>query len=65
VSPIRFAFMQRLIPISTRSYLRALASASTCSVALAVVWLLTEGLLKGGTSELVIAAAASVIGAAA
>jgi O-antigen/teichoic acid export membrane protein len=65
LNPIRFAIIQRLIPISARRYLRALAPASACSVVLGVVWLLTEALLQGVTSGLVLAAAASVTGAAA
>jgi PST family polysaccharide transporter len=64
-NPIRFAIIQRLIPISARMYLRALAPASTCSVALAVVWLLTELLLQGAMSELALVTMASVTGAAA
>ena len=63
--PIRFAIIQRLIPISARRYLRALAPASACSVVLGVVWLLTEALLQGTTSGLVLVTAASVTGAAA
>jgi predicted Na+-dependent transporter len=65
LNPVRFAIIQRLIPISTRGYLRALAPASTCSIALVVVWLLTEALLQDATSGLVLATAASVAGAAA
>jgi O-antigen/teichoic acid export membrane protein len=65
LNPIRFAIIQRLIPITARRYLRALAPASTCSVVLCVVWLLTEALLQGVTSGLVLIAAASVTGAAA
>jgi O-antigen/teichoic acid export membrane protein len=65
LNPIRFAVIQRLVPISARSCLRALAPAAACSVALAVVWLLTEALLRGVTSELIIATAASVTGSAA
>lgn len=63
--PIRFAILQRLIPISGGSYLRALAPATTCSVAFAIVWLLTEFLLLGATNGLVLIAVASLIGAAA
>jgi PST family polysaccharide transporter len=65
LNPIRFAIIQRLIPISVRGYLRALAPASACSIALGVVWLLTKVLLQGATSGLVLATAASVTGAAA
>jgi O-antigen/teichoic acid export membrane protein len=65
LNPIRFMVIQRLVPISVRSCLRALTPAAACSIVLAVVWLLTQALLKGVTSELVIAMAASVIGAAA
>lgn len=65
LNPIRFVIIQRLIPISARGYLRALAPASVCSVVLSLVWLLTEALLQGAANELVIATAASVTGAAA
>jgi hypothetical protein len=65
LNPVRFAIIQRLIPLSARRYIRALAPASTCSVALGVVWLLTEFSLQGATSGLVLVTAASVIGAAA
>jgi PST family polysaccharide transporter len=64
LNPVRFMIIQRLVPISARSCLRALAPAGTCSVALAIAWLLTEALLAGLTSDLVIAAVASVIGGA-
>jgi O-antigen/teichoic acid export membrane protein len=64
LNPIRFMVIQRLVPISTRECLRTLAPATACSVALAVVWLLTEALLQGLTSALVIATTASVAGAA-
>jgi hypothetical protein len=62
--PVRFAIIQQLIPISVRRYLRALAPASVCSVVLGVVWLLTESLLQGTTSALVLVMAASVTSAA-
>lgn len=65
LNPIRFMVIQRLVPISARSCLRALAPAAGCSVVLAAAWLLTEALLRGLTSGLVAAAAASVIGSAA
>lgn len=65
LNPIRFMVIQRLVPVSARSCLRALVPAVACSIALAVVWLLAEALLKGATSELVIAATASLAGAAA
>jgi O-antigen/teichoic acid export membrane protein len=65
LTAVRFVVIQRLIPISAGRYLRALSPASTCSVVLAVVWLLTDALLQGVTSELVMATAASVTGAAA
>jgi O-antigen/teichoic acid export membrane protein len=65
LNPIRFLVIQRLVPISARSCLRALAPAVTCSLVLAVVWLLTEALLAGVTSEIVVASAASVASAAA
>lgn len=64
LNPIRFMVIQRLVPISARSCLRALTPATACSLALAVVWLLIKALLHGMTSELVVAAAASTIGAA-
>jgi PST family polysaccharide transporter len=65
LNPIRFVIIRRLIPISARRYLRALAPALTSSIALGVVWLLTEALLQGATSGLVLVTAASVAGAAA
>jgi O-antigen/teichoic acid export membrane protein len=65
LNPIRFKIIQRLVPISTRSYLRALAPATSCSLALTVVWLFTEALLRNTTSGLVPAAMASLAGAAA
>lgn len=63
--PIRFLVLQRLIPISGRSYLRALAPAITCSVALAITWLLAEFLLSGVANGLVLIIVASLIAAAA
>ena len=65
LTPVRFAIIQRLIPISARRYLRALMPASACSVVLTIVWLLTEALLKGTGSGPVLAIGASVTGAAA
>ena len=62
---IRFAITHRLIPISARGYLRALAPASACSLVLGVVWLLTEVLLQGVTGRLVLVTLASLTGAAA
>jgi PST family polysaccharide transporter len=64
LNPVRFAIIQRFIPISVRSYLRALAPASACSGVLGIVWVLTEVLLKGQTSALVLVMAASVTSAA-
>jgi O-antigen/teichoic acid export membrane protein len=65
LNPIRFQIIQRLVPISARCYLRALTPAMGCSVALAVVWWLTEALLQGAVSGLVLATIASVTGTAA
>lgn len=65
VTPIRLAIIQRFVPISARSYLRALAPAATCSVALAFAYLLTEFLLRSAMSGLVLLTVASVTGAAA
>ncbi|WP_271601006.1 lipopolysaccharide biosynthesis protein [Bradyrhizobium sp. CCBAU 45384] len=65
LTAIRLAVVQRLIPITARGYLRALAPASACSVVLAIVWELTDALLKSMAGELTIAAAASAAGAAA
>ena len=62
---VRFVITRRLIPISVRSYLRALAPASACSVVLGAVWLLTEFLLQHVLSGLILITAASVTGAAA
>jgi PST family polysaccharide transporter len=62
---VRFAIIQRLIPIPVRSYLRALTPASACSVVLCVVWLLTELLLQHVLSGLILITAASATGAVA
>ena len=62
---IRLAITQRLIPMSARGYFRALAPASACSIVLGVVWWLTEVLLQGVTSGLVLVTLASLTGAAA
>jgi len=64
LNPIRFAVIQRLIPISARAYLRVLAPASACSVALGLAYLLTELLLQSAMSGLVLAMTASLTGAA-
>ena len=61
---VRFVITQRLIPISVRSYLRALTPASACSVVLGVVWLLIDNVLQGTLSELVLVIVASVTSAA-
>jgi O-antigen/teichoic acid export membrane protein len=65
LNPVRFVITQRLIPVSARSYLRALAPASSCSIVLVAAWYLTMALLQGTTNDLMIAAAASIVGAAA
>jgi hypothetical protein len=65
LNPIRFMIIQRLVPISAGRYLRGLAPAVTCSVALGVVWLLTDAVLQGAMRGLTLAAAVSVTGAAA
>ncbi|MDA9409911.1 hypothetical protein [Bradyrhizobium sp. CCBAU 45384] len=62
---VGLAVVQRLIPITARAYLRALALASACSVVLITVWELADAVLKSMASELMIAAAASAVGAAA
>jgi len=64
LNPVRFMVIQRLVPISARSCLRALAPAATCSVALAFAYQFTELLLQSAMSGLVLATAASVTGAA-
>src|SRR5262249_684762 len=61
---IRFAITQRLIPISARSYLRALVPASASSAVLGVVGLFTEVLLQGVVSGLVLVTLATLVGAA-
>jgi O-antigen/teichoic acid export membrane protein len=65
LNPIRFKIIQRLVPISAGSYVRALAPAMACSVALAIVWLLTNSLVQGATSGLVPPTIASVTGSVA
>ncbi|MDW6021567.1 lipopolysaccharide biosynthesis protein [Mesorhizobium sp. BAC0120] len=62
LTPVRFAIIQRLIPISVRAYSRALAPASVSSLVLAAVWLLTDVLLQGKANQLLIILAASVTG---
>jgi O-antigen/teichoic acid export membrane protein len=65
LNAVRFTIIQRLIPISSYKYLRAIAPAAACSVVLAVVWLLAESLLQGAISGLSLLTAASMIAAAA
>jgi hypothetical protein len=65
LNPIRFIIIQRLIPISAGRYLRALAPAASGSIALALVYFLTEILLQGAATGIVRASAASVTSAAA
>jgi PST family polysaccharide transporter len=61
LNPIRFKIIQRLIPISARSYLRSVAPAISCSAVLAIVWLATEAVLQRSTGELVQVATASLM----
>jgi PST family polysaccharide transporter len=65
LNPLRFVMIQRLIPISATAYLRALAPASTCSIVLGIVYLVTENLLQGSMHGLVLVAVASMTGASA
>jgi PST family polysaccharide transporter len=65
LNPIRFMVIQRLVPISAGRYLLAWAPALTCSVALCVVWLLTDAVLQNAMSGPVLAVVASVTGTAA
>jgi O-antigen/teichoic acid export membrane protein len=64
LTPIRFAIVQRLIPIPASSYVRALAPAVVSSAALAFAWWLSEALLRGAASVLAAATIAAVIGTA-
>ena len=65
LNPIRFTVIQRLVPISARSCLRALAPAAVCSARLLPCGCSLRPCSEGMTSELVIAATASLAGAAA
>lgn len=63
--PVRFVITQRLIPISVRSYIRALAPAMASSAALTIVWILAEALLQGVMGGLALLTVASFAGTAA
>jgi PST family polysaccharide transporter len=63
--PIRFVIVQRLVPLSARGYVRALAPASSSTVALVAAWWLTDALLQSATGEPITVMAASVAAAAA
>ena len=62
LNPIRFAIIQRLIPLSGRSYVRALAPAVVSSAALCGVWLPTAAALHGYVGDLGVLVGASVMG---
>lgn len=64
LNPIRFKIIQRLVPISPGAYIRALAPATVCSVALAIVWWLTASLLQRAAAGPVSATIASLTGTA-
>jgi O-antigen/teichoic acid export membrane protein len=63
LNPIRFAMIQRLIPVSVWGYLRQLAPAATSTAILAVVWLVMAAALRGHVGDLGLLAGASLIAA--
>jgi O-antigen/teichoic acid export membrane protein len=65
LNPIRFLIIQRLIPISARGYLRALAPAAVCSAVLSGVWLVVAAGLRQVTDGLALLAGSSLVGLAA
>jgi O-antigen/teichoic acid export membrane protein len=65
LNPIRFLIIQRLVPISARRYLRALAPAVVCSAALCAGWLAVAAALGQATGGFTLLAAASMGGVAA
>jgi PST family polysaccharide transporter len=62
LNPIRFLIIQRLVPISARGYLRALAPAVGCSAALCGAWLVAAAALREVTGGFGLLAGASVTG---
>jgi O-antigen/teichoic acid export membrane protein len=65
LSPIRLIIIQRIIPISTWSFLRSLMPAVASSVALGGVWLFVTAALGGTTSGVPLIACGSAAGLAA
>jgi O-antigen/teichoic acid export membrane protein len=63
LNPIRFAMIQRLIPVSVWGYLRQLAPAATSTAILAVVWLVMAAALQGHVGDLGLLVGASLAAA--
>lgn len=62
LNPVRYLIIRRLVPVTARSYLRALAPAAVCSAALCGAWLLVAAVLRGATADVPLLAGASVAG---
>lgn len=65
LNPVRFLIIQRLVPVTARGYLRALAPATVSSAALCAVWLAVAAVLRDATGDVPLLVAASVAGLAA
>jgi O-antigen/teichoic acid export membrane protein len=65
LNPVRFLIIQRLVPITARAYLRALAPAAVSSAALCGGWMLAAATLGRATGGLLLLVMASVAGVAA
>jgi PST family polysaccharide transporter len=62
LNPVRFLIIQRLVPITARGYLRAVAPAVACSAALCGVWLLAAAALANAVDGFALLAGASFAG---
>jgi O-antigen/teichoic acid export membrane protein len=62
LNPIRFAMVQRLIPVPVASYLRQLAPATTSTAILAGVWVVVAAGLRGHVGDVSLLVGASLAG---
>jgi len=62
LNPIRFAMIQRLIPVPVASYLRQLAPATTSTAILAGVWVAVAAGLRGHVGDVSLLVGASLAG---
>lgn len=65
LNPVRFLIIQRLIPLTARGYLRALAPSVVCSAVLCAAWLPVAAALHGTVGGLGTLVGATVVGLAA